>query len=73
MSVRGDMLFCTDAVAIKLSAQQAEESSDGYQELRTCSATHTTFSTLKRRINELPIMFTLWKCPFPVPVKKGEG
>ena len=39
VSVRDDVLLGADGVSVKLFTQQAEESSDGDQELRTCSPT----------------------------------
>lgn len=40
MSVGSDMLLCTDGVSIELFAEQAEEPSNGLQELRTCNGRH---------------------------------
>lgn len=39
VSVCRDVLFGTDGVSVKVFTQQAEEPSDGQQELRTCSKT----------------------------------
>lgn len=39
VSVCGDVFFCTDGVSREDFTQQAEEASDGQQELGTCSQT----------------------------------
>lgn len=39
VSVCGDVFFCTDGISREHFTQQAEESSDGQQELGTCSQT----------------------------------
>lgn len=40
VSMRGDVLFCTDGISKKFFTKQTEESPDWQKELGTCSKTH---------------------------------
>lgn len=65
----GHMLLCTDGITKKLFTQQAEESSDGEQELRAYSKTQAIQFQTSNGEKLLPIMFTCWKSSLPVPVR----